>query len=181
MAKLGLSSPWVQYYHQLEAFFKKDDEVKIVFDEEKNDIKVYVADAAKAEALSKILPQMKTWGSVTLFITVVPANLARNKAAFSIPSATIWETAFRNNKALSYIKVIKDLYCNDLTYIVFAKEVVQYFTDSLGDIHGVRSCLYEQMAEDLFIKHEDVFFNTDTQTSALSISCRTGEIAPVPF
>ena len=32
MAKLGLSSPWVQYYHQAEAFFKQDKEVKVVYD-----------------------------------------------------------------------------------------------------------------------------------------------------
>ena len=60
MARLGLSSPWVQYYHQLEAFFKKDSDIKVVYDEENNDIKIYVADPAKADALTQILPYEKS-------------------------------------------------------------------------------------------------------------------------
>ena len=164
MARLGLSSPWVQYYHQLEAFFKRDDEVKVVYDEENNDIKIYVADPAKADALTQILPYEKSWGTVVLHINVIPANSHFTTKVLTTPVA-VWEAAFKNNSAVDYIKTIKGLYCNDLTYIVFKREVVQYFTDSLGDIHGLRSTLYQDMAEDLFKEHENIFFNTNKESS----------------
>ena len=32
--KLTLSSPWVLLYHEIEAFFKEDDEVRVVLDED---------------------------------------------------------------------------------------------------------------------------------------------------
>ena len=180
MAKLGLSSPWVQYYHQLEAFFRKDNDVKIVYNEDENDIKIYVADAAKAEALSQILPQEKSWGTVTLYITVIPANTLSNKV-FTIP-VSIWEAAFKNNEALDYIKIIKGLYCNDLTYIVFKREVIQYFTDSLSDINGLRSTLYQDIAEDLFVEHENVFFNTNNvQNRTISVDSCTISAGSFPY
>lgn len=160
MAKLNLSSPWVQYYHQVEAFFKNDNEVKVVYNEEKNVLNIYVADPAKADALGQIFPYEKTWGNVTLLIKVVPAN---NQAVFTMTSASIsvWAAAFKNNPVVSDIKVIKNLYSNDLTYIIFRKEVVQYFTDSLADYYGQRSTLYQDIAEDIFIEHENVFFCTN--------------------
>ena len=51
MAKLNLSPPWVVYYRKLSAFFKEDPEVKIVYDDIEQEIKLYVSNAEKAVAL----------------------------------------------------------------------------------------------------------------------------------
>ena len=74
MSKLGLSSPWVNFYRELEALFAKDPEVKVVYDEEKNDVKLYVDNLAKADALAQLLPVERTFGNITITVTVIPAN-----------------------------------------------------------------------------------------------------------
>lgn len=158
MAKLGLSSPWVQYYHQVEAFFKQDKEVKVVYDETENVLSFYVADPAKAAALGQILPYEKQWGNVILKIQVIPAN---KQTVLRSSPISVWAAAFKNNPIVDDIQIIKNLYTNDLTYIIFRKEVVQYFTDSLADFYGQRSTLYQDIAEDIFLEHNNVFFCTN--------------------
>ena len=39
---------------------------------------------------------------------------------------------------------------NSFTYVVFEKEVVQYWNDNLGDINGLRSTLYQDLAKEIF-------------------------------
>ena len=39
MARLSLSSPWVTFYHELCAFFDKDNDVRVVYDEDENIMK----------------------------------------------------------------------------------------------------------------------------------------------
>lgn len=45
--------------------------------------------------------------------------------------------------------------------MLFKKEVVQYFTDNLGDYNGYRSTLYENIARDIFGDIVGVFFCTN--------------------
>ena len=71
---MKLSSPWVEFYREIEALFAQDDEVKVVYEEEKNEVKLYVENARKADALAQLLPTEKTFGNVVLKITVIPAN-----------------------------------------------------------------------------------------------------------
>ena len=60
-----------------------------------------------------------------------------------------------------------------MTYVVFVKEVVQYFNDDLGDANGVCSTLYQDIAKRLFTSTEGVFFCTNTNGSvALPCICK---------
>jgi hypothetical protein len=43
---------------------------------------------------------------------------------------------------------------------VFEKKVVQFFNDQLDDINGNKSTLYQDIAKDVFEKHEGVYFCT---------------------
>jgi hypothetical protein len=48
--------------------------------------------------------------------------------------------------------------------VVFVPEVVQYYTDNLGDINGFRTTLYQELAKELFGDSElsrGVYFCTD--------------------
>ena len=153
MKTVKVSPPWVQYVNELNALFEKDKEIKIVYDNDNVEVKLFVDDSSKAEAIASILPEEKVFGNVTLKITVVPANTND-----SVPMR--FAKAFKGNPVLKDTITIPDAFSNPITYFVFAREVVQYFDDNLGDPHGLRSTLYQDLANDVFDKHDGVMFCT---------------------
>lgn len=155
MARLSLSSPWIQFYHELSAMFKYDGDVRIIFDEDNNNIKLYVDSQQKAEALEELLPSEKTFGKVTITITIIPGN---NIIEIE---GNLFEKAFNGNPAFLYSREIKGILSNPLTYVVFEKTVVQYFTDDLGDLYGIRSTLYQDIAKEIFNHKDGVFYCTE--------------------
>ena len=156
MGKVKLSSPWVLYYHELYAFFIKDSEVRVVLDEDEVEIKLFVDNPRKADALTQLLPTEKNFGSVKVKVTVISTNNLK-KTKFSLI-----QDALDGNDAVSYFDSVEDVFTNPIGYVVFDKEVVQYFTDDLGDIHGCRSTLYQDMAKEIFGNLDGVCFCTDT-------------------
>lgn len=178
MAKIKLAPPWVTFAKETAEMFRHDPEVHVVFDDENYRLTLYVDSGAKAEALSQLLPDQKKFGNVTLYVNVVPAN-----GFVGVPTAMadVFQTAFKGNDAFSFVKRIRGIFTNDLTYVVFKNKVVQYFNDDLGDIYGQCSTLYENIAHNLFGVMEGVFFCTDLpeETGALygtqKAACPLGE------
>lgn len=159
--KLTLSSPWVLLFHEIEAFFKEDDEVRVVLDKEENNyiIKLYVEDEEKADALAQLLPSEKQIGNIKVTIAVIPPN------KLGASKLSLFQKAFKGNPAVAYTKSVDGLYNNTLNFIVFKNKVVQYYTDDLGDINHVRSTLYQDIAKELFGEHEGIFYCTDKPES----------------
>lgn len=158
--KIKLSPPWAIYLHQLQAFFKKDPSVKIFYNEGDGEITLYVREDNKAEALRGLLPYEKSFGNVSVKINVVPNEIVPDTDKHVI------EEAFTGNEALSYIRVV-EAPGEPLIYVVFKKEVVQYFNDDFTDLHGVCSTLYQTLADEIFEKvPNNIFFCTDTEDSA---------------
>lgn len=155
MARLSLASPWVQFYHELSAMFKHDHDIKILFNEDEDTIKMYVAEAEKAAALEALLPKEKVFGNVVIKIIIIPGNSA------GVKLDNIFETAFDGNPALCYTYKVDGIFTNPIMYVVFENEVVQYFTDDLGDINGVRSTLYQDIAKEIFVPIDGVYYCTD--------------------
>lgn len=154
--KLNLSPPWVEFYHEMEAMFKHDPGVKVTYDEDENAVTLFVEGAAKAEALTELLPAEKTFGNITVPIKVVPANSERSKIS-------LFQDAFQGNSAFAYTITLDDIFTNPISYVIFKKEVVQFYNDNLGDPHGFKSTLYETLAEDIFEDHDGVCFSTDIE------------------
>ena len=155
--KVSMVSPWMDYVKKLEAFFQKDDAVKIEFiDGEAREVKVYVEGGRKAEALEKLLPKSIDFGNVTVKVTVVPANLEESKAA-------LFRAAFEGNDAVNFIETVTPPFSsNSFTYVVFEKDVVQYWNDNLGDFYGLSSTLYQDLAKEIFNGNDDgIYFCTD--------------------
>lgn len=165
MARVKMSPPWVIFYREVDAMFKNDDAVMVVYDEEENEIKLYVEGDEKAGAMMELLPLEKQFGNVTLKITVIPAN----SSVLNQKISDAYRAMFEGNVAVDYIEDIEGVFSNDLHYIVFAKDVVQYFTDDLGDAHGVCSTLYQEIAKDIFEKQDGVYFCTNTEDYAMFI------------
>lgn len=155
MDTVKMSSPWIQYKNLITAMFGEDPDIKINYDDDRKELKLLVTGTDKANALDALLPKQKEFGNVTMTVTVVPANLETTKA-------TLIQQALDGNPVFKYSETIQGPMSNPMTFIVFKKEVVQYFNDNLGDIHGLRSSLYEQLAEEIFDDHEGVLFCTDT-------------------
>jgi hypothetical protein len=155
---MKLSSPWVEFYREIEALFAEDDEVKVVYDEENNEVKLYVENARKADALTQLLPAEKTFGNVTLKVTVIPANDAK------VSKADLIAEAFEGNPALSYVQHVGAV-IGEFDYAVFKNKVVQFFDDNLSDINGNKSTLYENIAKDVFGENVGVFFCTEAPVS----------------
>ena len=148
MAIIKKSSPWVTYYRGVDAPFKKDKEVFVVFDEENIELKIYVNGQAKADAIRCLMPLEKEFGGVTLKIDVIPSNGSQLRGINTTNILTIACDAFLNNDAVYGVTDVRAMF--DLVYVVFRKEVVQFFDDNIGDINGNCSTLYEAIARDIF-------------------------------
>lgn len=157
---VGLSAPWVTYYREIEALFGADPEITVKYDELKGEIKLLIDNDDKAEAIAQLLPAEKTFGGVTIKVTVVTANSFKNA------SANVFRRALEGNPAFSFMET-NGVFSNPISYIVFANKVVQFFDDNLGDIHGMRSTLYEDIASDIFAEHEGICFCTDLPENEL--------------
>lgn len=167
MATLKLSPPWVRYYQEVNAMFKNDPGVYVLLDEDNYILSVYVDDQQKADALNELLPQTKEFGNTTLTIKVIPANVTPS-SGFKLNQDSddyysyLFKNAFRGNSVLKYVRAIKSTSGFAALYVVFSKEVVQYFNDDLSDINGVCSTLYQEIAKDIFVERRGVFYCTDT-------------------
>ena len=149
---ISLSAPWYTYYHELEALFGQDPDVTLDFDEDELIIRLYVFKEEKAYALSQLLPAVKEFGSISARVRVVPAN---NKYENDYE---LLLKAFKDNPVFA-AGVKEEM--TDMNYILFKKEVVQFYNDQFDDPRGYRSTLYKTIADDVFAGVHDAFFSTD--------------------
>lgn len=153
--KVNLSSPWVIYYRKLESFFEQDPDVEVILEEEYQPvIRLYVDNSRKADALQELLPNEKKFGNVKVPIVVIPSNNTSSKL-------DLLKVALEGNNAVVDIETVPTVF-DDITYVIFEKEVVQYFADDLGDLHGINSTLYQDLAKEIFGECSNLHFCTDS-------------------
>ena len=155
--KLKLITPWVTYFSEMEQLFKEDPAVKIEYDDEKKEVKLFVEGQEKADALTRLLPAKKNFGDVILKITVIPANDEAEQPA------ALFRASFENNPAVSYVAPIDAGHGAIFNYVVFKKEVVQFWNGDLSDINGNTSTLYQDVAVNVFGDVPGVLFCTDNK------------------
>lgn len=166
MAILKLSAPWQIYYKELCALFEQDKEVRIVYDTDEQIISIYVDNAAKADAMYAVLPTVKEFGNVSVEINVIPAN----KPNLRRTKGTTYEDLFYGNPIVNDIVTLNGIMSNPITYVIFKKEVVQYYNDSLSDAYGMCSTLYQDIAKRVLCEEDGVFFCTDIKIPSTYIS-----------
>lgn len=156
MSKVGLCAPWVEYYKKINALFEKDPEINIEYDQENYEIKLYVNNQIKADALTQLLPTEQQFGNITLKVTVVPAdNTEENRI-------DLFRRAFHGNPIVDLITAAGPI---GYDFVIFAKEVAQYYNDDLTDAYGYKSTLYQDIAADIFGLDGKVFFSTTVPES----------------
>jgi len=161
MANMKLSPPWAIFYREVQVLFGDDPEIHVVYDEEKEIIKLFVENPEKAELLARLLPTKKTFGRVSVDLQVIPAD-GKELITDDLENvdASVFENVFKGNPAFAYAKTFPNLFGTLVTYVVFEPVVVQFYTDDISDIDGKRSTLYEYLAKDIF-DGVPVNFNTD--------------------
>ena len=169
MAVLKLSAPWQIYYKELCLLFEQDEEVRIIYDTDQQIISIYVDNPVKADAMYNALPTEKEFGNVTLTINVIPANKPNLKRV--ITQGSVYEDLFYKNPIVNDVVTVDGILTNPITYVIFKKEIVQYFNDDLGDAHGMCSTLYQDIAKRVFEPESGIHFCTDTKSSYAYTGC----------
>ena len=160
--RLKLSPPWITYVNEVNALFENDDDVKVIYENSKLTLKIFVEKVRKAAAISQLMPTEKEFGNVKLKISVIPANGGVMKPIRE--TNEVFEAAFEDNPALSFVETVpSSLWSFNCTYVVFKNKVVQFFNDNLKDIHGNMSTLYQDIAEDVFTEMYGVSYCTDIE------------------
>lgn len=159
MDKVSIYAPWIIYARKIQALFEKDSDIVVHNNFENNNITLYVDDADKASALRELLPKQKTFGNITITITINPNN------AYNKTKEELLRDVFHWNPIVNHFTTIHpEGTTNPFTYCAFAKEIVQIAADNLGDEHGVISLLYEDIAREIFENVDDgVYFCTDIE------------------
>lgn len=153
MDKLNLSAPWITFVHELEALFEYDPSVTIDYDKEENHVKLYVEGATKADALTELLPVEKRFGNVILKISVIPANIAIDKVS-------LIEKALDGGGILEEV-IEAQRPGGSFRYLMFDREVAQFYNDQLDDPVGNKTMLYADIAKDIFGDLDGAFYCTE--------------------
>ena len=166
--RLKILPPWSIYIKKVEALFDGDPQIACNVDYASSSPSIVLAcnNGDKVAALQQILPEKIEFGNVTLKIGVdgTPSNRAFTS------KKELFETAFAGNPAFAYaVTPGDDIWWMSTTYVVFKNCVVQYFADNLNDCHGIISCLYQDIAEQILTgpASQGVFFNTDVERGQL--------------
>ena len=133
--KMKLSPPWITYVNEVKALFAQDPEIKIVYDDEEKKLSLYVDNDKKADALTQLLSDEKTFGNVVLKTEVIPANNDREKTRIDLI-----RDAFEGNHAIEFIKDEETPF-GSYHYVAFVPKVVQFYNDDMGDVNGNTSTL----------------------------------------
>lgn len=158
MGTATLSSPWVEFFRKIQTLFFYDNEVHVSMTDD-NEIQVRVDNQIKADALAKLLPSEKTFGNVTVRVTVIPSNAAETKA-------DLIRNALHGNPVVRDIAEVESMF-GVYSYVMFAPEVAQYFNDNMMHPDGITTTLYQELAKDLFGADGNVFFCTEDARDAI--------------
>ena len=167
---LGLHSPWIIYNEKVNALFRRDMGVDVDYDDAQKVLTLRVKPPRKADALSRLIPETAEFGNVKVLQRIVPGNIGEDCLPEDAPMIEVIKAAFDgNNTCVDVRPVSKGLFKN-LTYCIFAKEVIQYPADNLADLNGQESTLMECIAREVLTKADGVFFCTSVSCGGLLAS-----------
>lgn len=167
--RLKILPPWSIIIKKFEALFDGDPLIacNVNYAGTAPSIVLACNNGDKVAALQQILPEKIYFGNIALKVAVdgTPSNRVFTS------KVELFDTAFKGNPVYAYsICPAEEGYqWFAFTYVVFKNHVVQVFADNLNDCHGVISCLYQDIAEELLTgpATNKVFYNTDVEQGAL--------------
>lgn len=167
--KLNLVAPWIEFYHEVEALFSRDSEVSVKFNNETNELYIYVdGNQKKAEAIEYIMPRERIFGNVTVEVKVIPSNKPIDNVKDALTYAFEDSPIFRGYRE-------EETPFGTFKYAIFSPAVLQYFNDDTGDIDGKRTATIEDVAREILCLGDNVHI-----CSALSFGFNTPKLKYTP-
>lgn len=157
---LGLQSPWYTLYNKIVAIFGNDEELTISnISETKSTadakatytITISSSNAVKLQAIEKILKHEFPMGNI-----VVKIEFVYEESDNVNITAADFKNAFSGNPIMSAIKTIETPWKSEMTFVMFKREVIQFYNDDITDIYGNFNGLAEDIARELFNSPTDV-------------------------
>ena len=147
--RLKILPPWSVYIKKLAAMFDPDPQIafNVNWDGRNPSVTLATNNAEKAAGLAKLLPEEKVFGNVTLKINIDCPKTSN----IAFPTARkLFETVFEGNPVFVEVITPEGYWFVDLTYVIFAHEVVMIVADNLMDPRGLISTLYQDIASEIF-------------------------------
>lgn len=158
--RLKLSSPWAAYCYKLNAMFGHDPDIRIDYDDDGKVLTLVVNGTDKANALTALLPAEKDFGGVILRTVIKPEKEEKDKA-------DLIEAALKGNPCFGYVLRIDEGLGKGTRYVMFRKDIAQYWNDNLGHPNGYESHLYQDLAYEIFGSEPGTFYCTETNGECL--------------
>lgn len=139
-----LANPLTRAANRIAALFAGANGVATKFDFSKATLRVYVENAAQAEAVEKLLPATVSVGPMMLNIAVYPGNAGKAKklaATNETVTAAVIKAAFKGNRNFKRAFTAKDSTGTVWTFVEMSRTAVSYQADSLLNYYGCESAL----------------------------------------
>ena len=140
---MKMLSPWEVQVNRIRAFFAKDERVTVRYNPKTPEVALLVKGTAKAEALEYLMPSCYEYGSVVLYVNIVPDNSEPDELQ-------IVKDALEGNKAVSRFETLEQGPMAGATYVVFQPDIVQFLNDDISDVDGKHSTLMQYLAGKIF-------------------------------
>ena len=155
---VGISSPWITMEKKITALFNEDPDLDVLYDDATKTVTIESVNTYKIMALEKVLKKEIAFGNVTLKIQC----RVKNAENASTVAADV-KTAFRGNPRLSDIIVTPTPFTSESVYVLFKKEVIQFFNDDISDYYGNYNGLSEEIAREITSDAIVVNYGTDVK------------------
>jgi hypothetical protein len=148
--ELTLEAPWNTYRKMINALFEYDPEIEVGDVEVPDsrvvdyDIQISVKNHRKYEALQKLLPARKDFGSVKVAIYIY--DMENNETN----DIEMFKDLFRDNPIVSNFEKVKLPDGSERNFVCFRPEVIQFFDDDISDCYGNYNGLAEDIARAVF-------------------------------
>ena len=149
MANVGIQSPWVTTYNKINALFERDEDLTISpLSGDEDGVYTFTissSNATKLNAIEKLLANNYKFGNVTLNVKFVVEDNGKD----GITVADL-KNAFTGNSVVSKIETVVNPVGVSQTFVMFGREVIQFYNDDISDFFGNYNGLAEDIARELF-------------------------------
>ena len=168
MMKFAIEAPWYTFRKKVNALFEQDEKITVgeVYEPEDGTcdfaFDIEVKDHEKFLALDRVMPKTRTFGNVTLGITLFDEENANGNDGIEL-----FETIFKDNPIVKDIKRAVDFAGTEFGFVRFQPEVIQFPDDNIADYSGNWSGLAQDIAGEVFDDgFRGVYFCTADKTEA---------------
>lgn len=158
MTKLGIEAPWYTFAKQVKALFDSDPDINVGdLCEVEDEFFTYVLDITvknheKYLALDRVMQKKKVFGNATVRICLYDLENTNEDIDDRIE---LYTKIFNGNPHVRSVERVTDFTGNQVGYVCFEPEVIQFPDDNISDIDGKWNGLAQDIAKELF---EDDFF-----------------------